>query len=339
MLLNDFLNLIEEDAPLNLALDWDRSGIQVAADKEELKAVGLCLDPSPDSIDKAVRLGCDLILSHHPLSIKPRLPDKIDSFHHILSLLLSTRTCLYSAHTSLDVNPSGPAGWLARELKLEQCRVILPTKNIQSEFLSFTPPLQLETDKISTAFEVQKVIHHEKRVSGIVLPREKVETFLLRLKEEMGLFSFERWPSPGHDRVFGLGIYGVMAEKIPFSTFINKLARLLELKKIICIGTQPEYVQKVGYCPGSGGDLASRAFALGADVFMSGDLKYHKAQEIEPLGFTLDVGHFILEEKMMLDWCRVLRQKAPGIQFHYIKGNVPLYISDIPALKSSPGED
>ena len=339
MLLNDFLKLIEEDAPLKLALDWDRSGIQVAADIEELKTVGLCLDPSPDSIEKAVSLGCELIICHHPLSIKPRLPDKVDSFHRILRLLLSTGTCLYSAHTSLDVNPRGPAGWLARELKLEKCRVVLPTKKIQSELLRFTPPLQLETEKMPEIFEIQKVMHHEDNVSGIILPREKVESFLSWLKEEIGLFTFERWPSPSHDRIFGLGIYGVMPEKMPFSSFMSRLAQLLELKNIVCIGTQPEYVQNIGYCPGSGGDLACGAFDLGADVFLTGDLKYHQAQEIECMGFTLDVGHFILEEKMMFEWFRVLRRKAPGIQLHFIKGNVPLYISDISALKSSPGED
>ncbi len=40
-----------------------------------------------------------------------------------------------------------------------------------------------------------------------------------------------------------------------------------------------------------------KAFGLGADVFITGDVKYHPAQE--SVGAVLDVGHFSLEEEMM----------------------------------------
>ncbi len=338
MQLTDFINVIQEDAPLDLALDWDKSGIQVAAEKKDINTVGIGLDPSLETVEQAINLNCDFLLCHHPLCLRPRMPDKIDSFHRILSLLLRNDIWLYSAHTSLDVNPRGPAGWLARELHLENCRTILPTRTVQSETLSFDPPLHVDRHELPMASEIMEIVHAQKKILRVVVPRGISDSFLAKLEEEIGFFPFERRPGPGYEQVFGLGLMGSWKKKITFFEFMKKLEHILDLERVICAGKQPEYVQKVAYCPGSGGELGAKAFGMGADIFISGDLKYHQAQELEALGFTLDVGHFILEEKMMLNWCEQLNRKTAGVSYYFIKGRTPLHVSDVHALKNYSGE-
>ena len=112
----DVIRCIERIAPLSIAASWDHSGVQVASGREEITRLGVCLDPVPSSIAKALDAGANMILSHHPLTLAPRFADRMDAYREVLALLLRADVPLYAAHTSLDANPAGPVSWLAEEL-------------------------------------------------------------------------------------------------------------------------------------------------------------------------------------------------------------------------------
>ena len=114
----DLVRVIETTAPLSIAAAWDHSGIQVAPRRGEISRLAVCLDPLPCHLASALEQGAEMILSHHPLALEPRLPDRADAYHAALSLLFRADAALYAAHTSLDANPAGPVGWLGRELGL-----------------------------------------------------------------------------------------------------------------------------------------------------------------------------------------------------------------------------
>lgn len=123
----EIISIIEQMAPLQGAASWDVSGLQVAAHRTDATRLAVCLDPSPASVSAALELGAQCILSHHPLALKPSLPNRIDHYHEVLRLLLTNDVPLYAAHTSLDVNSDGPVSWLARELHLNNLAVLEPT--------------------------------------------------------------------------------------------------------------------------------------------------------------------------------------------------------------------
>ena len=123
----EIISIIEQMAPLQGAASWDVSGLQVAAHRTDATRLAVCLDPSPASVSAALELGAQCILSHHPLALKPSLPNRIDHYHEVLRLLLTNDVPLYAAHTSLDVNSDGPVSWLARELHLDNLAVLEPT--------------------------------------------------------------------------------------------------------------------------------------------------------------------------------------------------------------------
>lgn len=127
MLISEIWQKVEAYAPLRAAASWDRSGLQVASRRREAGALGVCLDPTPQSVARCLDQGAECILSHHPLSLDPGLPCRLDGYRETLRLLLGADVPLYAAHTSLDANPSGPSGWLARELGIGQARVLEET--------------------------------------------------------------------------------------------------------------------------------------------------------------------------------------------------------------------
>lgn len=121
------IDVIQKTAPLALAAPWDNSGVQVAGEKAEVTRLALTLDPTPAAIAAALEWGAQCIVSHHPLLLKPRLPNKLDGYHAVLRSLFAAGATLYAAHTSLDCNPCGPVGWLGQELDLANTRVLEAT--------------------------------------------------------------------------------------------------------------------------------------------------------------------------------------------------------------------
>ena len=126
MKIAELIAIIEEIAPLTYATSWDKSGVQVASFKEDITRLAIMLDANPLSVAKAMDSGADFILAHHPLSMKPRFPDRADDYLQVLSMIISRQAWLYSAHTSLDANPGGPSRWLGEELGLKGMEVLAP---------------------------------------------------------------------------------------------------------------------------------------------------------------------------------------------------------------------
>lgn len=58
-------------------------------------------------------------------------------------------------------------------------------------------------------------------------------------------------------------------------------------------GNKEQRVSKIAWCTGSGTDFIQKAAELGYELFITGDLKYHQAQDSLASGISvLDIGHF-----------------------------------------------
>ena len=226
MQLEQLIAAIECIAPLAGAASWDKSGLQVACRHTDIHRLAVALDPVPSTIAAALDQGADFVLTHHPLSLSPHLPNCLDNYHAVLSLLFRADAGLYAAHTSLDVQPDGPAGWLAR-------------------FLGLRHP-----------------------------------DFLERTGENCGF-----------------GLVGDLPAPCSLTDLLKRLQSRISLDVAVTAGTCPESVHRVAYCTGSGGSLIAEAEACGADLYITGDIKYHPA--LDSAIFLLDVGHHSLEEVMM----------------------------------------
>lgn len=91
----------------------------------------------------------------------------------------------------------------------------------------------------------------------------------------------------------GLGRIGELKKEITFRKFIIDIKEKLALSQVKVAGNPELAVKKVAVCTGSGSSLMPEFILSGAQVFISGDLRYHDATAAEALGLgLLDIGHF-----------------------------------------------
>ncbi|WP_432734756.1 Nif3-like dinuclear metal center hexameric protein [Maridesulfovibrio sp. FT414] len=126
----------------------------------------------------------------------------------------------------------------------------------------------------------------------------------------------------GAGDILGYGCIGEFAVSRPFGAFVSQVSELSGCGVVAICGPEPEKVSRVAICPGSGSSLMDKAFAGGADVFITGDVKYHPAQET--VGTVLDVGHFSLEEEMMRRFAIILGDElGKGVEVKFFSGRNP----------------
>lgn len=313
---------IEVTAPPHLAASWDLSGVQIASAKAEVRALCVALDPTVDTVRRAVDAGADFLLCHHPLTLRPELPRRLDAYHQILQLSLAHGLWLYSAHTSLDANPHGPVNWLADLLHLNNRQVLEVTHRDSATLLrvhgastsvreGLAALLGARARTAGETVEATFWAHERAAVRAALRDAEQAE-----LTEEIALTA----PT----REFGFGCIGDAPEPLSWQKFLDVLTPHLSTPPRL-VGQVPREVCRVAYCPGSGVDLAARAFARGAQVFLTGDVKFHQAQAVMDRGLTMDVGHFSLEESMMRVWGARLAQAlgAEGVRVMFLDGCDP----------------
>jgi len=126
VLLKEIIDIIESVAPRRQQEAWDNSGLQVGDVSREVHSVLLSVDVSEAVVAEAIKEGCDMILSHHPLL-----------FHGLKQLTGATpqercvaqairhNIAIYSSHTSMDKALRGVSGRMAEQLGLQDIRILV----------------------------------------------------------------------------------------------------------------------------------------------------------------------------------------------------------------------
>ena len=95
----------------------------------------------------------------------------------------------------------------------------------------------------------------------------------------------------------GFGRIGTMQSPLAGRAFLAHARQALDLPVIGYAGELPEKISRVAVCGGSGSSLAEAAFAAGAEVYISGEIKHSTARWAEAVGFcVLDCGHYATEK-------------------------------------------
>ena len=128
MVLQQIIDIIESVAPRSQQEAWDNSGLQIGDSNREIHSVLLSVDVTEAVVAEAVKDGCDLIVSHHPLI-----------FHGLKHITGSTpqercvaeairqNIAIYSSHTSMDKALRGVSGRMAEMLGLHDVRILVPS--------------------------------------------------------------------------------------------------------------------------------------------------------------------------------------------------------------------
>ncbi len=94
----------------------------------------------------------------------------------------------------------------------------------------------------------------------------------------------------------GIGRVGHLTKAMDLKSFALAIKAKMGLSILKFAGDPHLTVKKAAVCAGSGSSLISNFFASGAQVYISGDIRYHDARDIEAANrAVIDIGHFSSE--------------------------------------------
>ena len=117
--------------PVSSALPGDNIGILAGDPAAEVTRVMLALDCTPAVVQEAAQMGCELIITHHPLIFRPL--GKVNPGHFVtdaLTALLKNDIALISMHTNLDAGADGVNDCLAAALGLQDVELLPDAEGI-----------------------------------------------------------------------------------------------------------------------------------------------------------------------------------------------------------------
>ena len=146
------LDALEQYAPLPLQDSYDNAGLQIGLTAEqEVTGALLCLDVTEAIIDEAERVGCNLIVAHHPLLFHGLKSIAGKSYvERCVIKAIQKGIGIYAAHTNLDNAEGGVNYRIAEKIGLENLSFLdakpgvsagagivgqLPTAEDEREFL------------------------------------------------------------------------------------------------------------------------------------------------------------------------------------------------------------
>lgn len=119
----EIIDKLEALSPTEFAEEWDNIGLLAGRRDKEVRTVYIALDATDAVIGEAVRLGADLLLTHHPLIFKKMSRVNTDDFiGRRVCELIRNDISYYAMHTNFDV--MGMADAAADELSLKDRRVL-----------------------------------------------------------------------------------------------------------------------------------------------------------------------------------------------------------------------
>jgi len=324
----DILAIFKKLAPEENQSSWDNCGVQIAGTVSETYRVGVALEPTPETLAKCYDWGAGAVITHHPLYMKPKAPNAEGMYLDALRQTIQAGAWLYSAHTSLDTRPGGPAFWLGKSLELEK-RKFLEIETgyspVEVSFYSEDPISREAADIWANHDGVHSISQSRTGEVRLVCDEEEWGDVANKIEFSMGkrpLFYIRSLTAPR--REVGFGEVGTLPAPMKWDDFIGRLDGLIKRDALMISGPQPETLSTVAYCGGSGSTLIGKAAKAGADVFITGDMKYHPAVET-PI-CVIDVGHFSLEEEMMRLLAVELDEELDGVDVQFFEGTDPFRV-------------
>ncbi len=140
MVLKELASLLDRIFNKDLALDWDKVGLQIGNVDSKVKKVLLTVDINREVVSEAIKQGSHLIIAHHPLIFGPvdTILSSNDTEKEILRLI-ENKTAVYIAHTNYDLMPGGLNDHLAEKIGLTRIRKMKKVSRNWYKFAVFVP--------------------------------------------------------------------------------------------------------------------------------------------------------------------------------------------------------
>jgi putative NIF3 family GTP cyclohydrolase 1 type 2 len=147
-----------------------------------------------------------------------------------------------------------------------------------------------------------KIVHaDEVKIEARVRKNEvKKAIEVIRSCHPYETMAYDVYPLNSDQVETGFGRIGRLETPIPFSQFARDIKSKFKLRHLRVSGVPDQFVHKVAVCTGSGSSLMPYFLSSDAQVYVTGDLRYHDARDAEMNQKCLiDIGHFASEKIMI----------------------------------------
>lgn len=334
MKLKSLIKKIEDKYPLSLAYDWDNVGLLVGDFDMDVKKVLVVLEANEKVIEEAIENKIDLIITHHPFIFKKM--NKINTADlkgRLVHKLIKNDISLYSMHTNFDIAFDGLNDYFMEIMGFKNCKILDTTKTealfklvvyvpsthaealrkalsnagaghignysdctFNTEGTGTFKPLEGSNPFIGEAGIVEYVneikietIVSQRTLGGVISSMTKAHPY-----EEV---AYDIYKLENKGDSFGLGRIARLNKSTTLKKLSNLIKEKLSMDHIRIVGDIDNTIDKVAVVTGSGADMVKKAQRQGAQVIITGDVKYHDAQDALDMGMCIiDCGHFDTED-------------------------------------------
>lgn len=345
MTVHDITHFLDQWAPPSLQESYDNAGLLVGEPDTDCTGMVVTLDITEAVVQEAIDTNCNLIVAHHPIIFGglKRLTGR-NYVERTVMLALRNNIALYATHTNLDNVASGVNKKIADRIGLQQPRILAPKSDLLKKLFVFVPHDHAEALRQalfeagaghigqydSCSYNVQGTgtfrglegtnpfvgqkgeVHQEPETKvEVIFPAWKKGAILKAMQtahpyEEV---AYDIVALDNHYDAVGSGMVGELPEAMSEMDFLQQLKANMQTDCIRHTALRGKPVKKVAVCGGDGSFLLSQALRAGADVFVTGDFKYHQFFDADGQIVIADIGHFESEQFTIELIAEKLREK------------------------------
>ncbi len=349
MKVKDIIQEIESYAPPVYQEGYDNSGLQVGDTGMEVTGVLLSLDVTEEIIDEAMERGCNMVVVHHPLLFSglKRIAGR-NYVERVVIKAIKNDIAIYAAHTNLDNVRNGVNAKIAEKLGLENLSILSPMRDTLRKLYTYAP--KDAADKVREALfaagageiGLYKECSYNTEGKGTFRPGQdadpaigtaggprewveevKIEVLVQKDKEMkvlQALFASHPYEEVAYEIValqnanqeIGAGMVGELKEAMQPEAFLSFVKDKMRAGCIRHTAFTGKAIRKVAFCGGAGSFLLKDAIASGADIFITGDYKYHQFFDAEGKIIIADIGHYESEQFTTEIFADILNKKFPN---------------------------
>ena len=338
---------LDDVIPFQWAADWDRVGLLVGDPVLDVSGILVALDPTEAALTRAFESGANVLLTHHPVTLEPmeRLVMHVGAGAVALRALAGG-VSLIACHTNLDRAPAG-ADALAFKLGLPILGPLESGRQPIGLVSVYVPAAAEATVRVAmVAAGAGRVGEYREcafsapgrgsfvagagTVPTVGSPGEHTDVDEVRLEmvcprsRIAAVIAEARCAHPYEEPLIvvaeaemgrGAARAGRLCET-PRGTTIASLAALVGERlgvRPTVWGERDRSVGVVALAPGSGRSFIADARLSGADVLVTGELRYHEAREAAEAGLAIiEAGHDATEWPLTRELARIAAD-APGL--------------------------
>ena len=320
---SDVIKIMNKWAPPFLAEKWDHSGLQVGNTEQPIKKILISLDVNRRNVSYAVNHKIDMIISHHPFLFKPIQDiDLSTTKGRIIEQLLTHKIVSFAAHTNLDTADLGVNDALAEKLHLQNCLGLVSVHTEKMYKISAyakimtTKVLEKELkERLGNQVSQFYLLDDEDDFTEnsrleFTVTESKLDEAKSILQQESENISYDIYILKNLGHQSKMGRIGDLPKEMDGQEALLYIKSKLGISCLKYSGNVDKKIKKIAILGGAGIDFSDLAESAGADLYLTGDVKYHEAEDASSSGFLIaDGGHFYTERVIIPYLAKRLRKE------------------------------